>query len=1585
MNILHAFEEIRRQFPAGEPGANSDRGTHFEKLIKTYLKEDPCYKGLFADVWLWNEWPGRKEGDTGIDIVAKEQDSGDLWAVQCKFYESETPLPKSGIDSFLATSGRYNFARRYIFTTTNKWSSNAEKAIQGQSIPCQRIGIDQIAESVVDYQDIYGKGKVTQTKKKLRPHQKEALEHVLSGFERADRGKLIMACGTGKTFTSLKIAEAIVSQKGSSGNLLFLVPSISLLSQSLREWATEAHLPQRNFAVCSDSQVGKNEEGMRAYELAFPTTTSEKSLAKKLNEPRESGRVNIVFSTYHSIDVVAGAQKLGAPDFDLIICDEAHRTTGVEQIDKEISYYSKVHDQDRIKSKRRLYMTATPRIYSDSAKTKAAQHEIEYFSMDDESVYGEEFHRLDFSEAVTKDLLADYRVLVLAVNENAVSRAMQGQFAENSELKLEDAAKIVGCWNGLAKRIINRDEVQEVNAEPMRRAVAFTNTIKASKQISDLFSQVMADYQSQNRQYDDPVLNCEFKHVDGTQNSLKRDSKLNWLRQDTTAGNGGNSDVCRVLSNARCLSEGVDVPTLDAVIFLNPRRSVVDVVQSVGRVMRKAEGKQYGYIILPIGVPADIPAHEALKDNKKYAVVWEVLQALRAHDNRFNTTINQLELNKNRPEQIQIIGVGGDQEGEQDGKGEGDREQTSTQMQLSLNMEELRNAIYAKIVVKCGDRRYWATWAKDIAEIAEANTTRIRGLLESAHGDSQKRFSDFHQGLKVNINPFINEDEAIEMLSQHLITKPVFNALFKDYDFAAQNPVSRSMQGMIDLLEEQNLDSETDTLKRFYNSVRERAAGIDNAEGKQKIIIELYDKFFKTAFPKMAERLGIVYTPVEVIDFILQSVQDTMQTHFGKGLSDEGVDILDPFTGTGSFIVRMLQGSFIKEKDLRRKYQHEIHANEIVLLAYYIAAINIEEAYHFHVGGEYEPFQGILLADTFQLGEKKGETQNIFPENFARAEKQNKRNIRVIVGNPPYSAGQRSENDANQNIEYPVLDQRISDTYAEHSTAANKNSLYDSYIRSIRWASDRIGNEGIIGYVSNGSYIDSNAAAGLRKVLADEFSAIYCFNLRGNARTSGEIRRKEKDNVFGMGTRTTIAVTLFIKKPAAQKCQIYYHDIGDYLTQKEKLEKIKTFTSVKNIDWTNIKPNDQHDWINQRHPEFSTYYPLGARDKKERMDVLFRTHKNGVGTSRDPWAYNFSCENLVGNMGATISFYNAEIDRYKVALANDSKIDIEKFVSNDPTKISWSSSLKASFKRRTAARFDKNLIRHAIYRPFTKQHLYADSLFVHRPAIIQTFFPTAAIENLAICVSGVGAGKDFSALMVNIVPNMHFLDTGQCFPFYSYSKSNKDDLFDKNKNGARIENIPDTTLTMFRDHYHDPKISKWDIFYYVYGLLHSPQYKTKFAADLKKMLPRIPMHTQFHVFSKAGKDLGELHVNYEAAPEYPLREIAQDLVDATNRKVVKMKFAKGGATIDKTAIVYNDQIILQDIPLRAYQYIVNGKPAIEWVMDRYQVAVHKDSQIKNDPNEWSEDPNYIIKLLKKVVYISVESVKIIESLPELDA
>ena len=898
MNILEIYEDILHGVSNDDPSVQTYRGKRFEKVIQTYLQEDPIYKNVLSDVWLWNDWPDKDGVDKGIDIVAKEKISGNLWAIQCKFYESNNVVPKEEINKFLAESGRPHFTQRYIFTTATHWSKNAEKTIEGQAIPCQLITIDSIFNSPVDYEAAIDTGKVIQPKKKLYSHQKTAFKKVIAGFENYDRGKLIMACGTGKTFVSLKIMEKIVSKVGSTKNVLFLVPSLSLLSQTLREWSIESTIPQRNLIVCSDTKVGKNEEGKRIYELDYPATTDGQKLAKKLAEPCGKDCVTVVFSTYHSIKVVVEAQERGALDFDLIICDEAHCTTGVENIenDKELSFFNKVHDNDYIKSKRRLYMTATPRIYTDNAKAKAKENDIGVFSMDEVKVYGPEFYRLDFSEAVSKGLLSDYRVLVLAVGDDKSSEYMQNSFNQNSKLKLNDVSKIIGVLNGLNKRIINSGDAEEVDNKPMRRAIAFTNTIESSKHITKEFKDVAEKYRNSDPDFMESF-DCQFEHVDGTQNSRERDSKLNWLGRDFTDNEKG---VCRVLSNVRCLSEGVDVPALDAVIFLNPRRSVIDIVQSVGRVMRKADEKQYGYIILPIAVPNNMSAEEALQDDKKYAGVWSVLRALRSHDNRFNARINQLELNKNRPDIIQIIGVGIEEENKEISNNESSEELLI--LQSSLFMEELCDAFYAKLVATCGDRRYWETWAADIATIADANITRINGFLRNADDKIQKKFKRFHKGLKNNINPFITESDAIEMLSQHLITKPIFNALF-EHDFTAQNPVSKSMQGMVKLLENQNIDEESNKLERFYSSVRDRVEGIDNDEGKQKIISELYDKFFKTAFPKMSERLGIVYTPVEVIDFILQSVQDTMQTEFDKGLSDEDVHILDPFTGMGSFIV----------------------------------------------------------------------------------------------------------------------------------------------------------------------------------------------------------------------------------------------------------------------------------------------------------------------------------------------------------------------------------------------------------------------------------------------------------------------------------------------------------------------------------------------------------------------------------------------------------------------------------------------------------------------------------------------------------
>jgi predicted helicase len=1173
--------------------------------------------------------------------------------------------------------------------------------------------------------------------------------------------------------------------------------------------------------------------------------------------------------------------------------------------------------------------------------------------------------------------------LVLAVDEKFVSKTFQRQLADqNNELTLDDAVKIVGCWNGLSKHASQVSGLEALGTDiaPMHRAVAFSRSIKDSKKIVSLFSQIVEQYRHSITE-DDSMLDCEVRHVDGTFNVLLRNNLLDWLKADTSE----QGNVCRILSNARCLSEGVDVPALDAVMFLNPRDSVVDVVQSVGRVMRKVEGKQYGYIILPVGIPADTTPEAALADNKRYKVVWQVLQALRAHDDRFNAMINKLDLNNKPTDNLQIIGVGGG------GDTNGDAATVKAQMNLSFpQIEEWREAIYAKIVLKCGDRRYWETWAADVAVIAQRHIQRITALLSQGNTKPRRAFNAFLAGLHENLNPSISELDAIEMLAQHLITKPVFDALFEGYQFTKQNPVSLSMQKILDILEGQALEKETASLDKFYASVRDRASGIDNAAGKQKIIVELYDKFFRIAFKSMVERLGIVYTPVEVVDFIIHSVNDALSQEFGVSLSDKGVHVLDPFTGTGTFMVRLLQSGLIKPKDMLFKYQNELHANELVLLAYYIAAINIEETFHDLTGGEYRGFEGIVLTDTFQLQESAGMNQDlILQENNERANKQRKnKDIRVILGNPPYSVGQESANDANKNLKYPRLDEQIRTSYAAQSTATNKNSLYNSYIRAFRWASDRIGEKGVVCFVS-GSFLDTNSGDGLRKCLPNDFTSIYCFNLRGDQRTSGELSRSEGGKIFGSGSRSPITISLLVKNPEKTgPCELHYYDIGEYLSREEKLKIISEYRTYLGISWSDIYPNAEGDWINHRSADFGTFVPLN-----EEPQAVFAIRSNGVQTNRDAWVYNTSKTSLATNMQRMIAFYNEQVNEHGGRCNEAGKTGPElagRLINKDPRKIKWTRGLIDSLCRQDHGVFNADNIRIGLYRPFCKSWVYYDRQF--NEYFKEKYYPSAISENLAIQLTGTGSNKGFSCLMVDTLPDLEVISKGQCFPLHYYEKvksaPKQGQMFeDEEKSGfTKRDGITDISLSSFRKHYKFDKLSKEDIFYYCYGVLHLPAFTNRYAADLRKMLPRVPLVKDFWAFSNAGRELARWHLDYEAVEPYPLTEAgaAVRLSNKERYRVLKMTFGKKDGKPDKSVIVYNAQFTLSDIPLKAYEYVVNGKPALEWVMERYQLTTDKETGISNDPNEWSKDPKYIFDLVKRIVRVSLETMKIVDGLSALE-
>ena len=996
--------------------------------------------------------------------------------------------------------------------------------------------------------------------------------------------------------------------------------------------------------------------------------------------------------------------------------------------------------------------------------------------------------------------------------------------------------------------------------------------------------------------------------------------------------------------------------------------------------MREAEGKRYGYVVIPVPVPSDKTPEEVLDDHKSYRVVWQVLQALRAHDDRFDAEVNRLDLQSKRSTRIRVVGVGTGVEAAADRMGRAE--------QLALAWQGLEDKVYAKIVRHVGSRVYWESWAEDVARTAQAHITRIKTAI-AAGGSVANAFDRYLTGLRQVINPAVSEDEAVEMLAEHLVTAPVFEALFGDATFTRTNPVSQSMADVLAALhEEEAIEQEREQLSSFYRSVRTRVEGLDNLAARQKVVKDLYETFFRRAFPKVADRLGIVYTPIEIVDFMLKSVDTVLRSEFGSHLGAGDVHVLEPFCGTGTFFARLL--AMLEPGDLERSYRQLLHANEIVLLAYYVAAVNIEQTYHALRGdGPYEPFPGIVLTDTFQLGEGTGE---LLPEflrpNSERARHQQTLPITVVVSNPPYSVGQGSENDNNKNLRYQKLDEWIRTTYAARSTATLKNSLYDSYIRAFRWATDRIGDRGVVCFVTNGAFIDSGSADGFRKTLADECSAIWCFNLRGNQRTAGEVSRREGGKIFGSGSRTPVAITLLVKNPGhTGPAVIRYHDIGDYLSREEKLAKVASFSDVTGVTWQQIMPNNAGDWINQRSDVFESFTPVG--DKKGAAgEALFVTYSNGVKTNRDAWTYNFSRAAMLSNMASTIDAFNEERERFHSAVregqvsATDEGVGA--FIDPDPTRVSWTRELKRDLRSDKVSQLHVEHAVASMYRPFCKQWLYFDRQWNNCVYLMPQLFPTPAHQNRVICVSGVGAGAGYSVVMTDVIPCLTLAGAGnsvQCFPRYHYTKTgDEDSLFAAAGTGnQRHDAISPRTLDRYRERYGDA-VTAADVFNYVYGILHSPEYTVRFAAELGKMIPRIPMAEDFWGFSRAGEQLAALHLGYETVEPWPLDGLPEEGADPKILRVEKMRFA---SKTDRSAIVVNPYVTLSGIPEDAYCYQVNGRTAIEWILDRYRVKTDKDSGIVNDPNTWSEDPHYIVDLVARIVRVSVESAAVIDALPPL--
>ena len=1582
------FQDILQKYRT-EASSKSDLGTKFERLIVRFLKTDPYYAQKLESVCLWIDFFAKDQlggQDSGIDLVAKTY-GGEYWAIQCKFYDEDTQVSKSDVNTFLATSGRTfrdeygdekTFSFRLIIATTDSWSSKAIDALRGQAIPSGLLSLGDLDASPVDWSEIYdgNSGKeARKPKHSPRPHQNEAVDKALTHYKNHDRGQMIMACGTGKTFTSLKITELLLSGK-KQNCVLFLAPSISLVGQTLREWIANSVEEINPICVCSDPKVSKryadDDIGETVEDLGMPATTDPEKIVSYY---KGYGGMTVIFSTYQSIDQVIEAQNTGLPDFDLAICDEAHRTTGAAKGDKE-GYFTKIHNDSNIRVKKRLYMTATSRIYGIKGKEDAKKESVVLYSMDDEEIYGEPFYTINFGDAVSKNLLTDYKVLVLTTTMSDVPSIVKNHWKEDKEIDVDIDCKLWGIINALEKNVAYDETLKHTDPSMMRSAVMFTSSIKKSKYLTKRFNELSDVYYGN--------LNVKARHVDGSMNALQRDRDLRWLAS-------AEESSCNVLSNVRCLSEGVDVPALDSVIFMSSKNSLVDVVQSVGRVMRRADEKKYGYVIIPVVVPEEEDPEAALDDNEQFKVVWQVLRALRSHDEDIEAEINTFQYRKDNSKGHIHIASPYD--------GPGSEEVLDILASGQYSLDDFGRALMARLVLKVGDRQYIENWAKKVAEIMP---TLIDRLTEICVGDARGykgAFKRYLKGLKECVNDDVSDKDAINMLAQQVVTKPIFEKLFGGEGFTFENSVSQTIDEMLSEINvKDGLREMEEELQNFYNSVDMTLTKIDTAEGRQKVITSLYEKFFKNAFPKDQAINGVVYTPIAVVDFILRSAADILEAELGMDISSPGVNILDPFTGTGTFIARLMETGIIRKEDLEYKYRNELFANEITLLAYYIAVVNIENTYaKILETDEYARFDNILLTDTFnikEICERKSEQtyfdeKEVFKKNKERIRREHEAPITVIVGNPPYGGKQKSvSDDAKKRTYTDGIDKRIGETYLDDSLFEGEkkgtNDVYNNYVRAFRWATDRIGNNnGVITFITPNVWLTSGSFEGFRKCIESDFSKIYVFDLRGDQKAGDW--RKEGEKIFGDGSMVGIAIMLLVKtKNFNGKAKVYYAKTEDYMKKGEKLDMLATNRSFQNmVESKTIKQlriKDNGDWIIERNEHFQKLTPLGGDTNKKfekfEGESVFTGYSRGFGTSRDQWIYNYDKDRLKENIKTLVYEYNALID----STGNP-------FGSSVP----WDQNLLKDLENRIKLTYDQDKIIKSLYRPFTKQWFYYDEKLIHEVARMSSLFPLISKrENLLICVKGRGGSKAFSCLITDSVIDLNSIGATQCFPLYWYEnlsktriKNKQPSLFDNSEDFIRHDGISDYALGVAQSKYGST-VSKEDIFFYVYGFLHSPEYREIFSDDLKLSLPRIKFIDEpkiFWEFSKAGRDLAELHLKYEVEPPESLRykgDVQEMLRNPTLCRTEGMKLDE-----DERRLVYNGHLTIENIPKEAFEYVVNGRSALGWLVDQYKYTTHTESDIANDPNEYGGG-QYILRLVLSVIGMSVKATEIVNSLPKLE-
>jgi predicted helicase len=1521
---------------------NVEKGRLLEVATKLYLQE----QGF--KTYLWHEWASQKGlplQDTGIDLVAEKD--GELYAVQCKNWDRAVSWREVG--TFVGSLLRKDLNFKGGYLVAKSVSKEVEREIERLGKTIITVSADELSEYLDQAKALLEGKPIIKEKKHLRPYQEEAIQSVLEGFKSHDRGKLIMPPGTGKTLVALRIAESF----GEGKLILFLCPSIALLDQSIKAWFRDSELPIHAYAVVSDRGVGRDDELNSRSLLSFPATTSAEELLSAFR--LEQDKLNVIFSTYQSLDVIKEAQRRGLPEFDLIICDEAHRTAGVSK--REETNFKLVHSNENIKGKKRLYMTATPKVFDVEREEKERIEEenlVKIFDMSDEEIFGPTFFEYSFKRAIEEGYLSPYRIVVMTVDKKEVQEKLYEYLMLQGSLSIDDTTKLVGLGK-LIKGEVHNEDGTPLNLS-IKRGIVFVNRVFKSKQVAE-------DFEAVFREYFGTPSPAEIQHIDGNMSVFEKRGRINWLRQ------GGEKS--HILTNAKVLTEGIDVPALDFVAFFDPKESVVDIIQALGRVVRKAQNKEFGLVFIPLVVSTDKGDIDEQIERTSYKTLWQVLNAVASLDSAFQSQIRVILIedgNRTReidPRRDNVIIL--------------DRGNT----QASL-FEPIRKYLSTKIVrsFRLG-AIFLRDWAQETAKTAKDLKDHVQIALEKDISFRQK-FEELRRALTTFLNESISDQDAINLIVQYILTKPIFDAIFEH-----KSQVDEILDSIFEYFKH-FLQNNIRELDKFYEQVQAKASGLRNEEERQEFLRHLYTNFFSVAFKETTDEVGIAYTPVPLVSFIVKFVNHLVQKHFGKTLDDEGVVILEPFAGMGTFIslaIENMDPQKLEEK-LQRK---EIWANEILLLPYMAMVKNIESTIA-RKTRKHLPFETALWTDSFSLMEKLYEKQSpklpmIIPEKFKELiDAQLKAKVNVIISNPPWRAGRENENVGRRNVRYENLRKRIEQTYAKYAKQLGTtlvNSLYDTYIQAIRMASDRI-EEGVIGFVLNNGWLKGLSGRGVRKALSEEFAEVYVYDLKGDARTRGEERRRQAENVFGDQSRAGVCLLFLVKrKDKKGLAKIHYKAVKDYATKEEKFAELREWEDQPDqIPWQEIQPNQSHDWIDQGEEEFENFVKLGDKRNKHEITV-FDEYSSGLATGRDAYAYNFSKDAIKEHMQRLIDTFNEHLDR--VQSGEIMPDNVEEKIERDQRKIKWDGSLKdLLFRLREKQRFKDERVFPAFYRPFVPMWVYFDKVFNNRTYLLPSIFPTPDAENLAIVVSGVGKGRVFDAFITTKMVDISFHTTSVVlFPLYIYTEV-------KTLYGTvsqKQDNIPDQALRLFQKALNDISITKGDIFFYVFGVLSTPSYVERFRNNLSKELPRVPILDSFREISKLGRELAGLQLAYQRyvwavvmkeekgeLPEYSNLTITAD-ENALKEYVEKVRLDKGNREI-----TINGKVKVQGIPEFAFECKIGNYPPIRWVSEYLAREEDRDTGIVWDPRIKVEE---FVDIVKKLIAFSEMCLGIKEKLKEI--